>query len=324
MTIASERLQGIRAFLQTAEAGSFTGAARQLGQSKSTIAKAVGRLEARLRTRLFLRTTRSLSLTDEGRLFRESCLRALAELERAEAGLEARLADRAADPVGRLRIAMPVLFGRECVMPILLALMERHRGLELEALFSNRPTHLIEDRIDLAVRIGALPDTLGLTTRRCGTQRSVTCAAPAYLDRRGMPEDLDALAAHDCIGILRDRRVEPWRFAVGGRLMQVPVRARIRVGHVEAALLAARAGLGLVQVPLWLAQPLLGEGHLGEGHPGQGHLGQGRLRPVLAAREPPGLPIHLVWPTDSLMTARLRLAIDALAAGLPALPNRPG
>jgi DNA-binding transcriptional LysR family regulator len=105
---------------------------------------------------------------------------------------------------------------------------------------------------------------------------------------------------------------------------QVPVRARIRVGHVEAALLAARAGLGLVQVPLWLAQPLLGEGHLGEGHPGQGHLGQGRLRPVLAAREPPGLPIHLVWPTDSLMTARLRLAIDALAAGLPALPNRPG
>lgn len=114
------------------------------------------------------------------------------------------------------------------------------------------------------------------------------------------------MAAHDGIGILRDRHVGPWRFQAEGRLVQVPVRARLRVGHVEAALLAARAGLGLAPLPLWLARPLLEEG---------------RLRPLLAEHAPPGLPIHLVWPTDSLMTARLRLAIDALAAGLPAAPE---
>jgi DNA-binding transcriptional LysR family regulator len=297
MAVSSERLQAIRAFLQTVEAGSFSEAARQLGQSKSTIAKAVARLEERLGIRLFQRTTRTLALTEEGRIFRESCARALDELERAEA----RLAEHANMPVGRLRVALPVLFGRDRVLPILLDLMARHEGLELEALFSNQLVHFIEDNVDLAVRIGALPDTIGLVARKCGLQRTVTCAAPGYLDRRGRPRHIEELTQHDCIGILRQNHVEPWRFVSGGRTVQLPIRARLRLGHVEAALYAARGGAGLAQLPLWLAQTA---------------IESGALESVLATYEPPGLPVNIIWPANSAVTRKLRATIDALASGL--------
>lgn len=296
MMPASERLQAIRAFLQTAEAGSFSEAARQMGQSKSTIAKAVSRLEERLRVRLFQRTTRSLSLTDEGRIFRDSCTRALGELEQAEA----RLAAQVNQPTGRLRIALPVLFGRDRVMPLLLELMARHDGLELEALFSNRAMDLVHENIDMAVRIGELPDTMGLTMRKCGTQRMVTCAAPGYVERHGRPEAVDDLARHACIGVLRRDYIHPWQFTVGARAVSLSIRSRFRLGHVEAVLAAASAGAGIAQLPRWLAEPFLRDG---------------RLEELLAPFEPPGLPINLLWPSSRIITPRLRATIDILAAG---------
>lgn len=293
MTISSERFQAIRAFLRAADAGSFSEAARQLGQSRSTIAKAVLRLEERLRVRLFQRTTRSLALTDEGRIFCESCLRALAELEQAEA----RLTEHADMPVGRIRIALPVLFGRDRVMPTLLALMAQHEGLELDAEFSNRAADLVEDKVDLAVRIGDLPDTIGLTARKCGVQRIVTCAAPGYLDLHGRPETLGNLADHQCIGILRQDHVEHWRFHVEGRTYHLPVSGRMRLAHVEAALLAVRSGAGIAQLPYWLVESA---------------LARGDVELILSSYEPLGLPVHIVWPSGSIMSPRLRIAIDAI------------
>lgn len=297
MAISSERFQAIRAFLRAADAGSFSEAARQLGQSRSTVAKAVLRLEERLRVRLFQRTTRSLALTDEGQIFRESCLRSLEELERAEA----RLTEHATMPVGRIRIALPVLFGRDRVMPTLLDLMAQHEGLDLDALFSNRATDLFEDRIDLAVRIGELPDTIGLTARKCGVQRIITCATSAYLDQHGRPGAPDDLAHHQCISILRQDHVEHWRLHVEGRTVNFPVSGRTRLGHVEAALLAMRSGVGIAQLPYWLVEPAIA-------------LGEVEL--ILSAYEPFGLPVHIVWPSSSIMSPRLRITIDAIHSSI--------
>ena len=295
--VSSERFHAIRAFLQAAEAESFSMAATQLGLSKSTVGKAIARLEERLQVRLFQRTTRKLALTDAGRSFRDSCQRALDELARAEAGL----ASHAHAPVGRLRIALPALFGRDRVMPILLDLLQRHEMLEIEALFSSRHVDFIEDGVDLAVRIGELPDTVSLTARRLGTQRVVTSAAPSYLDRHGRPGHPRDLAGHQCIGILSDDHVLPWRFLDDGKRLMLPVRGRLRVGQMQAALAAACAGTGLAQLPHWLAAEA---------------IAARRLEIVLAAFEAPGLPVHIVWPSDAVLSARLRVTIDALAAGL--------
>lgn len=173
--ISSERLHAIRAFVQAVQSGGFSRAAQQLGLSRSTVGKAVARLEQRLQVRLFQRTTRSLSLTDEGLLFYDDCLKALAALEVAEN----RLAARALAPEGRLRLSLPVLFGQKWVMPPLLALAERHPQLQIEALFSNRAADLAEEGIDLAVRIGSR------FAGRCGgDHRAPTGRAAAAAVRR--------------------------------------------------------------------------------------------------------------------------------------------
>ena len=297
--ISNERFAGIRAFVQAVEAGSFSRAAQQLGMSPSSVGKAVARLERRLATRLFHRTTRSLSLTDEGLVFHESCLRALRELEQAEAGL----AERRAQPTGRLRIAMPVLLGRDWVMPQLLQLAGDYPALSIEAQFSNRAVDFAEEGCDLAVRIGLLEDSAHLAARQLGVQRLVLCAAPAYLARHGVPATPAELAQHACIGTLREGGLEAWQFQDGhGKPYGVPVAARLRLGHLEAVAQAALAGHGLAQLPRWLVADALADG---------------RLHAVLDDYAGPGLPLYAAWPATRAMTARLRLVIDTLRANVP-------
>lgn len=302
--ITNERFNGIRAFVQAAQAGSFSTAARQLGLSASSVGKAIARLEQRLDARLFHRTTRSLSLTDEGLAFLESCVRALDELDRAETAL----AERRLVPSGRLRIALPVLYGRDRVMPVLLALAARHSALQIDAVFSNRPVDFAEDAVDLAVRIGDLDDSPTLAARRLGQQRLWVCAAPSYLAQRGAPVTPDDLTQHDCIAMLRDERAEPWRFvlAPGQAARQVKVAARLRLGALEAVAAAAKAGHGLAQLPAWLVDAA---------------VSAGELVPVLAAYEAEGLPVHAVWPATRRMTARLRVVIDALRDASMGMPR---
>lgn len=301
--MSNDKLTGLRAFVQAVESGSFSRAAQQLGQSPSSVGKAIARLEQRLDARLFHRTTRRLALTDEGQAFHERCLRAFGELEQAESDLAA----RRLVPAGRLRVALPVLLGRDWVMPVLLELAARHPALEIDAVFSNRPVDFAEEGFDLAVRIGLLEQSAPLAARRLGEQRLVVCAAPAYLARHGVPEAPEDLAdGHACIGLLRDGQIEPWRFAtapVAGRAGTAPRRwpgaARLRLGHLEAVAAAALAGQGLAQLPAWLVA---------------GALADGRLRAVLASHESAPLPIHAVWPATRAMSARLRLVIDTLCA----------
>ena len=173
-----DRLDGVTVFVEVVRAGGFSRAAEQLGLTRSAVGKAIGRLEARLETRLFHRTTRALSLTDDGRVYHDHCVRALAELQAAEAQLESGRLEVA----GRLRVTMPVLFGRHCVAPVLLGLARQHPRLELQLNFSDRPVDVLAEGFDLAIRSGVLgAESEGLRARKLVDQPKVVCASPTYL-----------------------------------------------------------------------------------------------------------------------------------------------
>lgn len=178
-----DRLGGIAEFVEVVESGSFAAAALRIGVTRSAVAKIVARLERRLGVRLLQRTTRRLSLTDEGLVYYEQCRRVLAELGETEAALDA----GRREPSGRLRISVPVLFGRQCVAPVMRRLVERHPRLEVEMSFSDRIADLVNDGFDVAVRVGPLVDTTALVCRPLGMQQMGICASPAYLAQHGRP-----------------------------------------------------------------------------------------------------------------------------------------
>ncbi|MFL4555046.1 LysR family transcriptional regulator [Yersinia kristensenii] len=292
--ISSERLNGIRAFVQAVDAGGFSRAAEQLGLSRSTVGKAVARLEERLSVRLFQRTTRSLSLTDEGRIFYADCVRALAALDAATT----QLAARAVAPSGRLRISLPVLFGQQWVTPVLLTLADKYPALEIEALFSNQRVDFAEAGIDLAVRIGETGDAIGLTARKLGEQQQVLCGSTAYFTAYGYPQDWQELTEHRTIGQLQNGHNEPWRLWDNhGQVHWMSPVSRLRFDNLAAVATAALAGQGVALLPRWLVGDALRSGQLQE---------------ILPGSTGPGLPINVVWLKGGVMPARLRVAIDAL------------
>ncbi|MBO9375619.1 LysR family transcriptional regulator [Sphingomonas histidinilytica] len=296
--ISSERLNGIRAFVQAELSGSFARAADRLGLSQSAVSKAVARMEERLGVRLFHRTTRHLSLTDEGRAYYQSCVRALAELEAAEAAL----ADRKRSPSGCLRVNLPDLFGRKWVMPILFDLARDYPQLTFEISFENRFVDLAEEGYDLVVRIGALSDSLGLIARKIGFQDLVICGAPDYFAKAPPPASAAALADHACITHFSRGREEAWAFrGDAGDLRRLSVRSRHRFGSFDTIADAVRAGLGIAQLPTWLVHE---------------DLAEGRLVPILLDVAQPRLPIHALWLESRGMTPRVRVTVDALVARL--------
>ncbi|WP_371999990.1 LysR family transcriptional regulator (plasmid) [Tistrella mobilis] len=295
----TDRLSGIGVFVEAAEAGSFSAAAERLALSRSAVAKTVGRLEARLGVRLFHRTTRAQALTEDGQAFLEHCLRGLAEIRAGEAML-----DRGRRAVsGRLRVSLPVLFGRRCVAPILTGLAREHPGLELDLHFTDRLVDLVEDGIDLAIRNGPLEDASGLMARLVARQRMTIVASPDYLARRGTPADLAALADHDCLVYLRGGRVRGWLFPQpDGSDAVIRPAARLRFDDLEALADAAAAGLGLTWLPCWLVRDRVRAGTLAE---------------VLTDRPATVFTSHAIWPRSPHTDLKLRLAVDRLAAQLP-------
>ena len=201
----NERISGISTFVNVVEAGSFALAASRLRVTRSAVGKAIARLEHRLGVRLFHRTTRRQSLTDDGQAYYEHYVRALAELDAAEAAFE----NGRREPRGRLRISAPVLFGRYCVAPLLIGLARAHPQLELELSFSDRVVDLAEEGFDLGIRVGRLPDSATLVARQLGVQRMGICASPAYLARHGCPRTIEDLAGHAGIVYGQSGRVAP-------------------------------------------------------------------------------------------------------------------
>lgn len=295
-------LQGLSAFVHTVETGSFTAAGIRMGMSKSAVGKAVARLEERLGVRLLERTTRSLSVTAEGRTYYESCLRVIDELGTTESLLAARHNSVS----GVLRVNLPLSFGRSCVMPVLLELSHRHPGLELDVSFTDRFVDLVEEGVDLAVRLGGVGDHATLVGRSLGMQRSVICAAPSYLERKGRPLSADDLASHDCVVFAKDGRPLPWTVrGADGLPLMMAVRPRHTVSHGEALLDAVVGGLGVACLSTWLIA---------------GELLKGTLE-VLPVGLPYGdAPITALWPKSRDLAPKVRVAVDALVAAFLPVP----
>jgi len=291
--IGAGGLQGLAAFVQAVEAGSFTAAADRLGVSKSAVGKAIARLEQRLGVKLLNRTTRRLRLTAEGESFHQSCLRALSELEEAQA----LLASRRRVPSGRARIDMPVSFGRVCVAPMLLDLSRRYPELSLEITFTDRRVDLVEEGIDLAVRMGRLDDSTGLVARRLYTQRSAICAAPSYLKRQGRPRTLDDLERHSCINYGRENFLTTWQaIDESGNVRSFAPRGRLVLGHGEAILDAVLQGHGIAFLPTWLIAE---------------HLRRKSLRLVFPDVLD-NLAVHALWLKARDLAPKIRVVVDEL------------
>ena len=295
----SNTLKDIPVFVAAVEAGSFAQAAIRLHLSRSAVGKSIARLEERLGVRLFQRTTRSQSLTDNGALFYERCLRALEEIRGAESLLETGKQQVS----GRLRVAMPVLFGRQCVAPLLIALAQEHPGLELEMSFSDRVVDLVEEGFDMAVRNGTLQDSSVLVARKLGEHRMVLCAAPEYLLKKGQPQSVNDLSQHTAINYLSAGRVLSWQLMDNeGTSHTFTPRSSLNMDDLQAICDAALAGHGIAWLPCWMVSK---------------DIHEGKLVPLLKQAPDVRFDIHAVWQQTPHLPLRVRIAVDTLASRLP-------
>lgn len=299
MIVRSDLLSDIPAFVAATESGSFAAAAAALNLSRSAVGKSIARLESRLNTRLFHRTTRTLVLTEEGQVFLEHCRRAIREVETGKALLD--IGHR--EVSGRLRVSMPILYGRHCVAPILTRLAEKHPALELDLSFSDRIVSLIEDGFDLAVRNGAFQPWTGLKVHKLAHQYMQVCSSPSYIIAKGAPATLDELAGHTAVLYGRSGQLLPWQFSIGGsEVTTITPPHRLRFDDLGAICDAAIAGAGLAWLPWWLVRDKIAEGS---------------LVTVLDMMTSHITDTYAVWPEAAHLPLRVRVAIDALTAELP-------
>jgi DNA-binding transcriptional LysR family regulator len=288
-----DSFQGVLTFVMAARSNSFTEAAGRLGVSKSAVGKSIARLEERLGVQLFHRSTRRISLTADGDAYFIACSNALEEIGAAESGL----GPGTREPSGRLRVDIPVAFGRRVVAPLLFEIADKYPALQLNMTFSDHLVDPIEEGIDLLVRFGELKDTSGLVARRLARQRWAICAAPGYLKRFGVPETLEDLSRHHCI--VGHRRGQPlsWRVREGQETVRYSPPATHQIGDGEAMILAAVAGIGLCQMPRCLFND---------------DIEAGRLVEVLGDYEPEPVEVHAVWPKVSHLRPKVRYVVDEL------------
>ncbi|EOY8347184.1 LysR substrate-binding domain-containing protein [Escherichia albertii] len=290
----TEHLGGITAFVATAQQGSFTAAAEKLGLTKSAIGKSVSRLEGRLGLKLFQRSTRRLSLTPDGERFLASCQSAIDILEQAEA----ELTSHTSQPSGRLRVDLPSAFGRQRILPILLDITRRYPELTLTVTFSERFVDLIDEGIDLVVRIGELSDSSGLVARRLTTQKLVICASPDYLFNHGEPASIEELNQHQCVVGFRRNQPVSWLLKEGdGKICRFIPPPTHEFADGDAMLAATLAGGGLSQLPLWLVGR---------------YLDEGKLREVLPGHSGGEMPICALWPKSRQVLPKIRYVVDTL------------
>lgn len=294
-----DRLASMAVFVKAVDLGSFAAAAAALDLSGPMVGKHVRFLEDRLGVRLLNRTTRRQSLTEFGQVYYERCRLVLAEAEAADVLAE----DQLSSPRGKLRVTMPVLFGRTCVAPILIKLAQDHPALQLDLSFSDSVVDLAEGGYDLAIRTGNLESKAEVIARRVASQRMVVCASPDYIDRFEPPSGLEEIERHHAIVYSRSGRTSPWLFP---RKDQPPIAitpvSRLRLDDMEAIADAAVCGLGLAWLPEWLIRARLDSGALVALFPNQpGYLYE----------------CYALWLQTPYLPLRVRLAVDALANSLP-------
>jgi DNA-binding transcriptional LysR family regulator len=285
-----DRLDAMQAFVAVADLQGFAPAARKLGLSPSGVTRLIAALEDRLGARLLQRTTRKVALTDVGTRYLERVRRILADVEEAESSAEG----ERTRPSGRLVVSAPIGFGRLHVSPLMSDYLARYPEVTAELRLTDRMVNLVEDGVDLAVRIGHLPDST-LVARHVGEMRRMVVASDGYLAQRGEPDTPEAIATHDTIQFGAATAAPEWRFVEDGREVRVVCTPRFTTNSADAAIQYAGQGGGLTRVLAYQAAEA---------------IKAGRLRIVLEKFEQPALPIHAVYPTSRLLSAKVRAFID--------------
>lgn len=290
-------------FVRLAETRSFKVTANHLGMSGPAVSKAIARLERHLGTRLFNRTTRSVALTDDGQAFLERCRRILADVQEAEE----LLTSRRLTPRGRLRVQMPIGFGRHVIMPELPKFLSAYPDLAVDVDLSDRIVDFAEEGLDIAVRIGEIPDSR-VIARRIYDIRFVTCASPGYLASHGTPRKPEDLAGHQCLTYWMPQlgRHREWLFAHRNVSFTHAPTGKLNINSSEALIDAAVGGAGLVSVATFLAAE---------------SVRTGKLKVVLRDFITLGPPVSVVYLPSRHLSARVRAFLDFLAAAVPATPE---
>jgi len=285
-----DRIDAMQAFVAVADLQGFAPAARKLGLSPSGVTRLIAALEDRLGARLLQRTTRQVALTDAGSRYLERVRRILADVEEAEGSVEG----ERTRPSGRLVVSAPIGFGRLHVSPVMSAFLMRYPEVLGELRLSDRMINLVEEGVDLAIRIGHLADST-LVARHVGEMRRIVVASSGYLKRRGEPKTPAAIASHDTIQFGATAASPDWRFVVDGREVRMACAPRFTTNSADAAIQYAAQGGGLTRVLAYQAADA---------------IKAGRLQIVLEKFEQPPLPIHIVYPTSRLLSAKVRTFID--------------
>jgi DNA-binding transcriptional LysR family regulator len=284
-----DRLEAMSILIAAVEAGSLSAAARRLRVPLATVSRKVSELEAHLGTRLLTRTSRRLTLTEAGDAYVAACRRILEEVDEAERAA----AGEYSAPRGELIVTAPIVFGRLHVLPVVIDFLRAYAEIAIRLTLADHTVNLLEEHVDVAVRIGALPDS-SLVATRLGAIRRVVCASPGYFAARGVPQTPADLAAHDCIAF-EGVSGALWRFTQGKSERSVAVHARLVVNTAEAAIDAAVAGLGVTRVLSYQAAQA---------------RGAGTLALALTDFEPEPSPVHLVHAGGRMLPQKLRAFRD--------------
>jgi len=293
-----DRLDAMTILLRVVDKGSFSAASRDLGVPLATVSRRVSELEQHLRTRLLVRTTRKVALTDAGATYVASTRRILDEIQETERVA----AGEFHVPRGELILTAPVSFGRLHVLPVVTEFLAAYPEINVQLLLSDRNLHLIEDHVDMAVRIGPLPDSTMVATR-VGSMRTVVCASPKLLARHGVPKKPDDLAVLPCVNFdfLSPNSAWPFRLRNAKGPIDVPIRPRLSVSTAEAAVSAAAQGVGATLVLHYQCAASVREGF---------------LRIILTDFELEPLPVHLIHAGGGALPLKMRVFLDFAAGRL--------
>lgn len=284
--------EGISEFVFVAENESFTQAAKKMAISTAQVSRQISALEKRLNIKLFYRTTRKVSLTEEGRVFYQHCRSVLDGLDAAERAIS----NLQSKPQGKVKLTAPVTYGEQQILPLVNSFMLQYRDVEVSAFLTNQQMDLIEGGYDLAIRVGKLSDST-MMAKKLGTRTNYLCASPDYLSKQGSPHSLSELSAHHCLlGTL-----DYWHFTEAGKDKNIRVTGKLRYNSGFGLVDAALKGLGIVQLPDYYVQE---------------HLQSGKLISLLDNYREPDEGIWAIYPQNRHLSPKIRLLVDYLAEQL--------
>jgi len=291
-----DKLNAMTTFVQIADGGSLTAAAEKLGTSLPTVVRTLAALEEALGVRLMNRTTRKVTLTDEGRHYLERCRSILSDIEDAELAL----IDQQVEPTGKLVITAPVMFGKLHVRPIVTDFMKQYDQIRVDLLLLDRTVNLMEEGIDVAIRMGHLEDS-SMVARQVGEIRQVVCASPALIGRTGVLKQPEDLVKQNCIRVTGLASGPIWRFRKNGKLQTIPVNDTLVCNQIDAAIDACVESIGFGVFLSYQVESLVREG---------------KLVYSLTDYEPPPLPVNVIYSRPRFMSTRVRAFVDRVTRDL--------